>query len=215
MLLQPAGLQELPTEFHAKTRVIYQSAPPLALARKSTLRLRVLMVGHLRDEKDPLTFLEAAAICADQRMLFEQIGAALQPELGQAALAAQAALPAYRWLGGLPRAQTRQHIKRAHLLVNSSLMEGGAQVILEAVQSGTPVLASFISGNIGMLGADYAGYFPVGDADALARLLKRCAAEAGFLALLEKQCQQRAPLFSPQTEKRLVINLVQSALRLP
>ena len=123
--------------------------------------------------------------------------------------------PRYRWLGGLPRAATRQRIKRAHVLVNCSHMEGGAQVILEAVQSGTPVLASRISGNFGMLGADYAGYFAPGDDAQLAALVRRCAAEADFLALLQRQCSDRAYLFEPREEKRLVINLLASALNEP
>lgn len=137
----------------------------------------------------------------------------MQPDLALAAHAAEISLPGYGWRGGLPRWQTRQHIKRAHVLVNCSLVEGGAQVILEAVQSGTPVLASCISGNIGMLGTDYAGYFAVGDDAALAALLQRCAAEPDFLALLEKQCSQRAHRFSPLEEKRLVLSLLQHALR--
>jgi putative glycosyltransferase (TIGR04348 family) len=212
VVLQDAGLQQVPPAWRDKTRVIYQSAPALKPAVKSTRQFRALMVGHLRDEKDPLTWLRAAARSYPDRMIFEQIGDALQPELALAARAAQTALPGYRWLGSLPRAQTRQHIKRAHVLVNSSLMEGGAHVILEAVQSGTAVLASRISGNIGMLGADYAGYFPVGDDAALAALLQRCAGQPAFLALLEKQCRQRAHLFDPGEEKRHVLNLLQSAL---
>ena len=85
--------------------------------------------------------------------------------------AASAQLPHYRWLGGLSHAETRARIQRAHVLVHASKMEGGAHVILEAVQSGTPVLASRIDGNVGMLGRDYAGYFALGDDAALAELL--------------------------------------------
>lgn len=40
----------------------------------------------------------------------------------------------------------------------------------------------------------------------------RCATNAGFVALLEKQCGERAHLFDPEAEKRLVLNLVLSAL---
>ena len=98
------------------------------------------------------------------------------------------------------------------MLINCSLMEGGAQVILEAVQSGTPVLASCISGNIGMLGADYAGYFERGDDTQLAALVRRCAAEPDFLARLQRQCSERSRLFEPQAEKHLVINLLASVL---
>jgi hypothetical protein len=42
------------------------------------------------------------------------------------------------------------------------------------VASGTPVLASHIDGNIGMLGDDYAGYFPWNNEAALAALLVVC-----------------------------------------
>ncbi|MEO7233086.1 MAG: selenoneine biosynthesis selenosugar synthase SenB [Polaromonas sp.] len=212
VVLQDAGLAALPEAWRGKAQVIYQSAPALKPARKSGRRFGVLMVGHLRDEKDPLTFMRAASHDFATGIHFEQIGLALAPLFAEQARSTEQRTPRYRWLGGLPRAATRQHIKRAHLLVNCSLMEGGAQVILEAVQSGTPVLASRVSGNLGMLGADYAGYFAPGDDAGLAALVRRCAADPDFLALLQRQCQERSRLFEPQTEKRLVINLLASAL---
>ena len=67
-----------------------------------------------------------------------------------------AVCPNYRWLGALPHEATRRHIQQAHLMIHTSRMEGGAHVIIEAVVSGTPVLASRIDGNIGMLGDDFA-----------------------------------------------------------
>ena len=89
---------------------------------------------------------------------------------------------------------------------------------MEAVASGTPVLASRIDGNVGMLGADYAGYFPWGDADALAALILRCrevgratrgarrsrSAASIMLEQLAAQCRERAPLFEPATERAAV-----------
>ena len=212
VVLQDCGLAALPEAWRGKARVIYQSAPALKPAHKSSHRFGVLMVGHQRDEKDPLTFMRAAMHDFAAGIHFDQIGQALAPRFADAAHAAAQRTARYRWLGGLPRAETRQRIKRAHMLINCSLMEGGAQVILEAVQSGTPVLASRISGNIGMLGADYAGYFEPGNDAQLAALVRRCAAEPDFLALLQRQCSERARLFEPQTEKRLVINLLASAL---
>ncbi len=207
VVLQEAGIKALPTALHRKTRVIYQSAPALLPADKSAKRFKAVMVGHLRSEKDPLTFIAASALLETAKLYFDQIGDGLDADLANAARAA-ASNRNYRWLGGLPRAETRQAIKRAHVLVNSSLMEGGAHVILEAVQSGTPVLASRISGNIGMLGADYQGYFDVGSAEQLGALLSRCAGSPEFLALLQSQCQRRAGLFAPPEEKRLVLNLL-------
>ena len=219
VVLQDAGLTALPHALQAKARVIFQSAPRLKPAAKTSQRFKALMVGHLREEKDPLTFMQAARLAhagrgnATMPLYFDQIGDGLDPALAQAAVASAACSTHYRWLRGLPRAVTRQHIKRAHVLVNCSLMEGGAHVILEAVQSGTPVLASRISGNIGMLGADYAGYFEVGDAAGLGALVRRCAAQPDFLVLLQSQCARRACLFAPIEEKRLVLNLASSALR--
>ena len=213
VVLQEAGLAALPDSLRSKARVIYQSAPRLKPATKSSSRFKAVMVGHLRDEKDPLTFIKAARLCNSKKTRFEQIGDGLDTALASAARNADAEQPNYRWLGGLPRGQTRQRIKHAHVLVNCSLMEGGAHVILEAVQSGTPVLASRINGNLGMLGADYAGYFEVGDAVGLALLVKRCATEPTFLERLQCQCDQRAELFEPAVEKRLVLKLTESALK--
>ena len=215
VVLQEAGLQALPEQWRGKTRIIFQSAPALMPARKSSQRFRAMMVGHLRGEKDPLTFMRAAAQVQDRDIYFDQIGDALEPEFAEHAKETHSQNPHYRWLGGLPRAVTRQRIRRAHVLVNCSVMEGGAHVVLEAVQSGTPVLASRISGNVGMLGEGYGGYFPVGDAVALAALVQRCAAEPEFLALLQVQCSRRAPLFAPDAERRHVLNLVLSAIEPP
>ncbi|MEO8119057.1 MAG: selenoneine biosynthesis selenosugar synthase SenB [Rhodoferax sp.] len=209
VLLQERGPDALPEIRRHKARVIFQSAPRRVPLIKTGRHVRALMVGHLRDEKDPLTYLSAAArLSMRHDIQLDHIGAVLEPALGQAAQLAASHYPQYRWLGGLTHAQTRNHIQRAHVLVHPSKMEGGAQVILEAVQSGTPVLASHIEGNVGMLGPDYAGYFPLGDDAALAALLQRCRDEADFLPLLRQQCEARAPLFEPQREQALLRELV-------
>ncbi len=105
-------------------------------------------------------------------------------------------------------------MRRAHLLVHPSVLEGGAHVVMEAVRSHTPVLASRVPGNIGMLGEDYAGYFPHGDAAALVALLRQCRAtqndpSRGTLALLEAQSESRAPLFEPALERAALQRLLQ------
>jgi glycosyltransferase involved in cell wall biosynthesis len=90
------------------------------------------------------------------------------------------------------------------VLIHASKLEGGAHVIMEAACSGTPVLASRIDGNVGMLGEDYAGYFELGDAAGLAQLLMECRRtpnEAdGLLARLQTQVTLCAPLFAPELE---------------
>lgn len=213
VLLQERGADVLPESLKHKTTVIFQSAPRRATLSKTRQHLRAVMVGHLRDEKDPMTYLRAVSrLSARPDILLDHIGEALDPVLGQATQRAAATHPNYRWLGGLARRQTRAHIQRAHVLVHPSVMEGGAHVILEAVQSGTPVLASAIDGNVGMLGPDYAGYFPLGDDQALADMLQRCRDDVEFLALLQRQCEVRAPLFEPEREQTLVRQLVANLL---
>jgi glycosyltransferase involved in cell wall biosynthesis len=111
-----------------------------------------------------------------------------------------AACPHYRWLGGLPHAATRRRIQAAHVLVHASRMEGGAHVVIEALRSGTPVLASCIDGNLGVLGVDYAGTFAPGDTAALVTLLQRARDDPAMLPALRAQCEARAPLFEPARE---------------
>ena len=212
VLLQDAGIDELPQALRRKATVIYQSAPALAPAPAADGGFPVLMVGHLRAEKDPQTFMRAAMQASASGLDFVQVGGALDDHLGQLAEETAARCGHYRWPGALAHDATRALLRESRLLVVPSLMEGGANVIVEAVSSGVPVLARDISGNRGMLGADYAGYFPVGDAAALARLVERAATDAGFDRLLREQCAARLPLFAPEREKAAVLHLMDNAL---
>lgn len=214
--LQPAGLAELPAPLRPKTHVIYQSAPALPPQPAPPSSLDICMIGHLRDEKDPLTFIRAAALVSAPGVRLLHIGGALDPALGAAAQQAQAAHPErYRWLGPLPHGEARQRLAGCHAMAITSRMEGGANVIIEAVTSSVPVLASNISGNRGMLGEDYEGYFAPGDAAALARLVDRSVQDSAFDARLRRQCAARAALFTPAAEQAALLDLVDNLLRAP
>jgi glycosyltransferase involved in cell wall biosynthesis len=97
--------------------------------------------------------------------------------------------------------------------VHASRMEGGAHVVIEALRSGTPVLASRIDGNVGLLGEGYGGYFPPGDDAALAALLQRCREDAAMLSALRAQCDSRSALFAPEAEAAGLHGLVAGLLR--
>lgn len=214
VVLQELGTNGLPAAARAKSRVIFQSTPKRSTLTKPHTRLRAVMVGHLRDMKSPETLFDAALQLRSERDIFiDHIGEALDPELGARARATAREAPNYRWLGGLPHEEVRRKIQRAHLLVHASRAEGGAHVILEAVRSGTPVLASNVEGNVGMLGADYFGYFNHGSAAQLALMLIACRDElhrtqsGALMRRLREQCQARSGLFDPAREKAAVLRL--------
>ena len=216
VVLQPAGISELPPAARAKAHVIYQSAPHPRV--RSDIRTQaqpheILMIGHLREEKDPRTFMRAAPLVQAPSAQLVHIGGALDPALDEAAQAAARAAPKkYRWLGALPHGQTQARLQQAHAMAICSRMEGGANVIIEAVMNGIPVLASDISGNRGMLGDDYQGYFPLGDEHALAALIDRSINDQPWHARLQAQCAARAKLFEPAAEQAALLALVDNLL---
>jgi putative glycosyltransferase (TIGR04348 family) len=216
VVLQDEGLNELTPAHKSKCRVIYQSAARLKRAAAKRRTFDAVLVGHMRAEKDPLTPMRALErLPPDSRVRLIHIGEALDDEYLRAARQLQArtwpTVKRYVWLGNRPHGETRQRIRRSDVMIISSVMEGGANVVIEAVTAGTPVLASRISGNIGMLGRDYAGYFPAGDDAALSVLLERASRDRGFLARIRAQCARRAPLFSPARERREVVRLLAQA----
>jgi putative glycosyltransferase (TIGR04348 family) len=213
IVLHEGAPDDVPADHRAKCVVIFQSTAPAAALPKTTQHLRALMVGHLRDVKDPRTYFAAARMLAHRPdILLDHIGAALDAELGDEARALTSEQPRYRWLGALPHEATLDHIRRAHLLVHPSAMEGGAHVVMEAVCCGTPVLASRVAGNVGMLGRDYGGYFEPGDAAGLALRLQRLRDEPAMLQGLRAQCDQRAPLFEPARERATLLRTIAQLL---
>jgi putative glycosyltransferase (TIGR04348 family) len=217
IVLQELAPLALPGAMRAKCHVVFQSSTRRQTLSKTNAHLRAVVVGHLREEKSPQTVFDAARLLQpDEGIVIDHIGHALDPALADAARATQRDCPHYRWLGGQPHAATRARIQRAHVLVHPSRMEGGAHVIMEAVLSGTPVLASRMDGNVGMLGSGYGGYFPVGDAAALAALLRACrrdiAGGGSVLAGLQAQCEARAPLFEPAAEQAALLRALAEPL---
>lgn len=209
VVLNEMGPQRLPAAARNKAHVILQSCTARAPVHKTARHLRALMVGHLRDEKDPRTYWRAAQrLAARTDIRLDHIGDALDAELGAKAAALADAQPRFRWLGGLPHGTVRRHIQAAHVLVHASRMEGGAHVVIEAIRSGTPVLASRIDGNLGLLGTDYEGVFEPGDDSALAALLARARDDPAMLPRLAAQLVTRSALFAPDAERAALHQLV-------
>lgn len=209
VVLQEAGLNELEEQHRQKARVIYQSAEPSVSQPHDERYFDVCVVGNLREVKDPFrTALAARLLPPDSQIRVSHAGKAQDERFEEEARAHMNASPRYRWLGEVPHEEVRGLISHSRLLVQSSVMEGGANSVCEALAAGTPVIASDIPGNVGLLGEDYPGYYPVGDTDALASLLEKAERDEDFYGSLKAACEARRHLILPERERGALENLV-------
>jgi putative glycosyltransferase (TIGR04348 family) len=203
IVLQPHGLNELTPDQRARTHVIYQSCPsPDFPPAPDTGYWDACLVAHLRPVKDPLRAAAAVRLLPPgSKVRITHVGGVLDPALQKQAEAESASNPRYRWLGEQTREETLRTIAASKLLVLTSLMEGGANAVTEAIACRTPVVSSHMAGSIGLLGEDYPGFFPVGDTQALAALIQRAATDQAFYGQLKKRCNDLRPLVDPARER--------------
>jgi putative glycosyltransferase (TIGR04348 family) len=209
VVLQEMGLRELSPGLQRKTSVIYQSARQPARSTPLKSCFEVVVSGHLREEKDP--FRAAAALHflpAKSRIRITHVGGAMSEAMAREARSWMQREPRYRWLGERPHWEAVRLLARSRVMVISSHMEGGANVVCEALAAGVPVIASRISGNIGMLGRDYSGYFPAGNERTLARMLWRVESDPKILRKLQGQVAGRRRLVQPAREKESLARLL-------
>ncbi|MCZ6637243.1 MAG: glycosyltransferase, partial [Alphaproteobacteria bacterium] len=207
--------EALPAGLRKKLHVVHQSALPLAGPRRPARRnFDICVIGHLREEKDPFrTALAARRMAPTSKLRVIHLGRAHTPDFANKARAEMARNPRYRWLGEVPGWRVRRELAKTRAMVISSNQEGGANVVSEAIVAGVPVIASDIAGNVGLLGRDYPGTYPVGDEAALARLLDRAETEPAFIEALERHGRKLKPLFSPASERaalKRIVSLVAS-----
>jgi putative glycosyltransferase (TIGR04348 family) len=202
IVLQAKAADELPEGLRDKVRVVVQSAATRLRHAPVKGRFRVCVIGHLREEKDPLRTALALSLLPQPDIEVVHLGIALDSTLEENARQAMAREPRYRWLGGVPHAQALRSLASSHAMVISSRMEGGANVVCEALRIGVPVLASRIPGNVGLLGERYPGYFPVADEQTLARLIDRAATDRTFYRDLKKHVSRLRAMVSPSNEAR-------------
>jgi len=203
VMLQRSGLTELTSSIRRKCHVIHQSSVPIETPKYSSTRaLRVCVVGHLRAVKDPMRCAMAVRdLPQSSKIQVDHMGKAITSAFKKAATRETRENPRYRWLGEHPHWRARQLIARSHLLVLTSRMEGGANVVSEACVAGTPVLTSKIDGSIGLLGKNHPGMFETGDTNALQELLMRFEGDEKFREKLRLASVRKASLFTPDKER--------------
>ncbi len=201
--------ETVPPEHRDKVRIIYQSALPIPDREPLQRSFRICVAGHLREEKDPLRPAMAVRdVPPESRLRVDHYGKAHSAEWAAAAEAEMARNLRYHWHGEIPYEGIRRVYAKSHVLALPSRMEGGANVVSEAVVAGLPVIASRIPGSIGLLGEDYPGFYPVEDADALRDLLLKAESDPRFYGSLSEACQARRHLFTPEREREAWKNLL-------
>ncbi len=201
--LQPLASDVLPEQVRGKLRVIYQSAdtPPRPEPPNAKI-FQVCVLAHLRPVKDPLRAAQAVRdLPESSRIQLVHAGAAMTPEIETEARAEERKNPRYRWLGDLSRPEALALLGRSRLLVLTSRLEGGANVVSEALTASVPVISSCIEGSMGILGKAYPGYFPVGDTHGLRALLLRAESDVAFYRQLQQWCERLKPLVDPARER--------------
>ena len=205
IVLQPEAAKELSPRVRKKVKVVVQSSDTDLRHDPQRGKFRICVIGHLRDEKDPLRAALALRLLQRKDVELVHLGAALDPGLGKQARQLMRGDKRYRWLGDVPHERALRWLASSHAMVISSRMEGGANVVCEALRIGVPVLASRISGNVGLLGRDYAGYFPVEDEGALAGLMARAASDRRFYESLKTQVKRLRAKVAPQAEAKALL----------
>lgn len=193
--------QMLPRKYWKKFRVIKQSAVPVKRQPPRSRTFDLCVSGHLRDEKDSLRAAYAARnLPADSQIRILHCGRPYDEKWNKMALDEMKINPRYHWFGEVPHWKVRQIHARSRAMVLSSRMEGGANVVSEAVMADLPVLASKIAGSVGLLGEDHPGYYPVEDTDALTQLMLKAEQDSSFLPALTRQQQSLKSDFTEEAE---------------
>jgi putative glycosyltransferase (TIGR04348 family) len=203
VVLQELAVAAVPESARGKVRVIYQSAerPAISPPREEGC-FQVCVLAHLRSVKDPLrAAYSVRELPASSRIQVKHAGAPLDPEFETRVEAEQRSNLRYRWLGSLTHEKAVDLLARSHVLALTSHLEGGANVVSEAIAVDTPVISSLIPGSVGILGKEYPGYFRVGDSAALREQLQKAESNDGFYRDLQDQVARLRLLVSADRER--------------
>jgi len=206
IVLQPEAVRALSKAHGQRARVIYQSVDSLHVDGPrpiDTESFDVCVLSNLRPIKDPLRAARAARLVSPGSQLHVfHCGRLLDPELEPDLEEERRNNPRYTWLGSITREEAFDRIVRSRAVVNTSLHEGGANAVGEAIAHRVPVIATRIPGSTGLLGADYPGLYRAGDERELAALLERAETDPAFLGELERLVTVRGSCFHPDVERK-------------
>ena len=206
VVLQSHGIDQVPPIYRNKSTIVYQSIEKLSVdsgRSKSDSEFRVVLISNIRSVKDPLIASRACRLISPaSKLKITHVGYCLDEGLGSELTQENKSNIRYEWVGGLSRLEAMTILSESHVLLITSQHEGAGRVVGEAIQLGVPIVSTNNLGVTGILGDDYAGYYPVGDAKALSDILTKAEEDKEFLAQLNVHCQNRSSLFDIEEEKK-------------
>jgi glycosyltransferase involved in cell wall biosynthesis len=207
---QRASLASIPADFQDKSHFVPASVLLPSLKKVSPPPSPSLaLIGHLRPVKNPFLMNIALVELVELKLDAFTLGAALEPSMLADAEAWQLADSRFHWLDDVPYTEALSWIEQVDFTLNTSHSEGGSNSVAESIVLGTPVLASKIEGNVGMLGDDYLGYFEPNNASSLARLIQRSITDHSFHKKLLQQIAELQENFLPEKEVAGWLKLLQ------
>ena len=206
VVLQDHGIEHLASldrSWSEKASVIHQSVSVAApTLRPPSNEFVVLVLSHLRDVKDPLLAARATHdLPPESKVRVVLAGSAHSSEWSDRAAAEASTNDRFEWLGEVDREAAASLLANSTVLACTSLLEGGANVVSEAIGMGLPVIGTDIGGNRGLLGSDHPGLVPVGDHRALTDLLRHLESSASELDALRQHSVERQWMVDPAHER--------------
>lgn len=166
---------------------------PDSLAPKSRERLTVCWIGNIKELKQPEIFLRLASDLASRANVeFVMAGMPQMPErLWPKLEADMQALPNLKFLGQIPQAAVNELLERAHLLVNTSTVEGFPNTFIQAWLREVPVLSLNVNPD-GLLDGVRGGTYAQGSYERLRGSLEHLLDDASLRDTIGKRARAHA-----------------------
>jgi len=154
---------------------------------------RILFVGRLEPVKNPVLLVCAVKLLSEYRTDFhvDVVGSGTEEEKLRALVEKLDITHCFSFVGRVDPSEVSEYLKHASLLVNTSLVEGISNAILEAMIMRVPVVATRIAGNLDLIVHNQTGLlYDVNDADELAEALNALLSNPQRGAQLAYNAQQ-------------------------
>ncbi|MEX1117711.1 MAG: glycosyltransferase family 4 protein [Terrimicrobiaceae bacterium] len=177
--------------------VILNGIPPILIPRpgRRTGPLKILMVGRLSVQKNPLLAMEALAKIANEPWQLDVIGDGPLADAMKTAAAQRGLTHKIQWSGWLEEADVRKKMETSDVLLMTSLQEGLPMAAVEALWHGLAIVGSRIGGLKDVIADKKNGTLCDLNPDAFAEALSRLIQYPETLLAMKHESQSLARHF--------------------